>query len=89
MGLKAAARNLMIPQARASIMWILLLHACHICAGNTTVLSEFETMLCMLMATNTNIYHTELPAAFILNEKNNKKCQAGHCNGGGSNEKCT
>eukprot|EP00957_Ditylum_brightwellii_P140981 10740610-Ditylum_brightwellii.AAC.1 len=77
MGLKPTARKAMTPATRASIMWILLLQACHTCAGNSMMLSEFEAMLTILVAKNTNIFHAKVPAALIPRAKLLKNCPAG------------
>eukprot|EP00957_Ditylum_brightwellii_P144309 10994194-Ditylum_brightwellii.AAC.1 len=68
MGLKPIIRKAMTPAARASIMWILLLQACHTCAGNS---------MNMLVAKNTNIFYAKVPAALIPSAKLPKKCPSG------------
>eukprot|EP00957_Ditylum_brightwellii_P006128 463651-Ditylum_brightwellii.AAC.1 len=46
------------------------------------MLSKFRTIIQMLVAKNTNIYHAEVPAAHVPKDKfNNKKYPAGDCPG--------
>eukprot|EP00957_Ditylum_brightwellii_P189066 14392688-Ditylum_brightwellii.AAC.1 len=87
MGPKPTAQKAMTPTTRAFIMWILLLQACHTCAGNSIMLSKFEAMLNMMVAKNTNIYQTEAPAVLILSAKLPKKCPAGDLDGDGGSTK--
>eukprot|EP00957_Ditylum_brightwellii_P175243 13341556-Ditylum_brightwellii.AAC.1 len=76
MGIKPTAWKATTPAARAPIMKILLLQAHHTCKGNSTILSNFEVMLNMLVAKNTNIYHAKVSAALIPSAKLPKKCPA-------------
>eukprot|EP00957_Ditylum_brightwellii_P106461 8121643-Ditylum_brightwellii.AAC.1 len=59
MSLKAGAYSGVSGRAKASIIWIVLLQARHIVAGNLNVLAEFQMMLTMLLAKNTAIFHAE------------------------------
>eukprot|EP00957_Ditylum_brightwellii_P064638 4905523-Ditylum_brightwellii.AAC.1 len=59
MSLKAGACSGLSSRAKASIMWIVLLQARNIAAGNIMVLAEFQMMLTMLLAKNTAIFHAE------------------------------
>eukprot|EP00957_Ditylum_brightwellii_P159356 12129973-Ditylum_brightwellii.AAC.1 len=64
-GLKMEAQNNIAPEAKAAILWIVLLQARHFTQGNTNGLAEFVTMQASLDAKNTCICHAELPAMLI------------------------
>eukprot|EP00957_Ditylum_brightwellii_P024328 1835206-Ditylum_brightwellii.AAC.1 len=65
---KAGVYSGLSSRAKASIMWIVLLQARHIAAGNITVCAEFQAMLTMLLTKNTAIFHAEVLAALIPQE---------------------
>eukprot|EP00957_Ditylum_brightwellii_P033071 2507602-Ditylum_brightwellii.AAC.1 len=71
MSLKAGACSGLSGRAKTSIMWIVLLQARHIAAGNLTVLAEFQTMPTMLLAKNTAIFHAKVLAALIPQKATN------------------
>eukprot|EP00957_Ditylum_brightwellii_P094743 7214873-Ditylum_brightwellii.AAC.1 len=64
-GLKTEARNNISPEAKAAILWVVLIQAQNFTQGNTNVLAEFVAMQASLAAKNTCIRHAELPVALI------------------------
>eukprot|EP00957_Ditylum_brightwellii_P140182 10681502-Ditylum_brightwellii.AAC.1 len=72
-GLKADARNNIAPEAKAAILWIVLLQTRHFTQGNTNVFVEFVAIQASLAAKNTCICHAELPAALIFTTLKRKR----------------
>ena len=52
-------------QAKATILWIILLQSRRFAIGDMSILSEFSKMQADLVGKNTNIYHTKIPAELL------------------------
>ena len=62
------ARAAITMQARATILWIILLQSRRFAIGEMSILSEFSKMQSDLVGKNTNIHHAELPAELLCGQ---------------------
>ena len=59
----------LVRYTRASILWILLLQACHFLAGNITELVEFKTTMNKLTSKDGHISHVKVPSQLLYDPK--------------------